>query len=86
MTFFSPSNSDSLFLLIIVIIMIFFSYYLLNNYAVAPLPLSHGAPEFTSERIQVEKVRGGGVSLRCIPPYFDHCLPHRQTAFDWLYY
>jgi len=53
----------------------------LLNYALAPLPLSHGAPELTSGNIQVAehrsgKIRGGGVALRCAPPYFDHCTRH----------
>ena len=52
---------------------------MLRNYAVAPLPLSHRAPELTSGKIQVVerrsgKIRGGGVALQCTPPYFDHWL------------
>jgi len=37
------------------ILMTFFSHYVyvLRNYALAPLPLSHGAPELTSGKIHV---------------------------------
>ena len=53
--------------------MTFFSHHLLRNYAVAPLPLSHGAPELTSgkyrwwsatlEKLEVVEWHSGALRL-----------------------
>ena len=53
------------------------SVYIFRTYALALLPLSHGAPELSFEKIQVAecrsgKIRAGGAALRCVAPYFDH--------------
>jgi len=55
-------------------------HYLLHICALALLPLSRGAPELTSAKIQVAKRRsgkitGGGAALWCAPPYL-------TTAYD----